>query len=49
MGASLLVLKNKSDVPGCMSEDDVRKVRTAWFARLPLYLHISDSKEKSIR
>jgi len=26
MGASLLVFKNKSDVPGCMSEDDIRKV-----------------------
>ncbi|EGP90562.1 unnamed protein product [Zymoseptoria tritici ST99CH_1A5] len=25
MGASLLVFKNKSDVPGCMSEDDIRK------------------------
>jgi hypothetical protein len=27
MGASLLVFKNKSDVPGCMSEDDIRNVR----------------------
>jgi hypothetical protein len=27
MGASLLVFKNKSDVPGCMSEDDIREVR----------------------
>ena len=26
MGASLLVFKNKSDVPGCMSEDDIREV-----------------------
>ncbi|KAE9965745.1 hypothetical protein EG328_009423 [Venturia inaequalis] len=25
MGASLLVFKNKSDVPGCLSEDEVRK------------------------
>lgn len=27
MGASLLVFKNKSDVPGAMSEDEVREVR----------------------
>jgi ADP-ribosylation factor-like protein 2 len=27
MGASLLVFKNKSDVPGAMSEDEVRQVR----------------------
>ena len=27
MGASLLVFKNKSDVPGCMSEEDIREVR----------------------
>jgi hypothetical protein len=26
MGASLLVFKNKSDVPGCMSEDEIRQV-----------------------
>lgn len=26
MGASLLVFKNKSDVAGCMTEDDIRKV-----------------------
>lgn len=26
MGASLLVFKNKSDVPGCLSEDDIREV-----------------------
>lgn len=26
MGASLLVFKNKSDVPGCMSEEDIREV-----------------------
>lgn len=26
MGASLLVFKNKSDVPGCMSEEEIRKV-----------------------
>ena len=26
MGASLLVFKNKSDVPGSMSEDDIRRV-----------------------
>ena len=31
MGASLLVFKNKSDIPGCMTEDDIREVR---FARL---------------
>ena len=29
MGASLLVFKNKSDIPGCMSEDDIRKVCNA--------------------
>ena len=28
MGASLLVFKNKSDVPGCMSENDIREVCT---------------------
>ncbi|KAK4949468.1 hypothetical protein LTR10_012086 [Elasticomyces elasticus] len=27
MGASLLVFKNKSDVSGCMTEDDIREVR----------------------
>ncbi|KAI6875491.1 hypothetical protein KC338_g715 [Hortaea werneckii] len=26
MGASLLVFKNKSDVPGCMTTDDIREV-----------------------
>lgn len=26
MGASLLVFSNKTDVDGCMSEDDIRKV-----------------------
>ena len=26
MGASLLVFKNKSDVPDAMSEDDIREV-----------------------
>lgn len=26
MGASLLVFKNKSDVPGAMTEDEVREV-----------------------
>jgi len=29
MGASLLVFKNKSDVPGCMSEDEIQQVRFA--------------------
>ena len=29
MGASLLVFKNKSDVPGAMSVDDIRRVTTA--------------------
>jgi len=27
MGASLLVFKNKSDVTGAMTEDDIREVR----------------------
>jgi hypothetical protein len=27
-GASLLVFKNKSDVPGAMTEDEVREVRS---------------------
>jgi hypothetical protein len=27
MGASLLVFKNKSDVVGCMDEEEIRKVR----------------------
>ncbi|KAI7161994.1 hypothetical protein KC349_g2369 [Hortaea werneckii] len=26
MGASLLIVKNKSDVPGCMTTDDIREV-----------------------
>jgi hypothetical protein len=26
MGASLLVFKNKSDVAGCMSSEEIRKV-----------------------
>jgi len=29
MGASLLVFKNKSDVPGCMTESEIREVRCA--------------------
>lgn len=29
MGASLLVFKNKSDVSGSMSEDEVREVETS--------------------
>lgn len=28
MGASLLVLKNKSDVAGSMSEDEIREVKS---------------------
>lgn len=28
MGASLLVFKNKSDVPGSMSADEIREVRS---------------------
>lgn len=27
MGASLLVFKNKSDVRGCMDEEEIRQVR----------------------
>jgi hypothetical protein len=33
MGASLLVFKNKSDVPGCMNEEDIREVRVRAPAR----------------
>jgi hypothetical protein len=33
MGASLLVFKNKSDVPGCMNEEDIREVRVRGPAR----------------
>lgn len=29
MGASLLIFKNKNDVPDCMSEDEIRQVRTS--------------------
>lgn len=29
MGASLLVFLNKTDVDGCMTEDEVRKVITS--------------------
>lgn len=32
MGASLLVLKNKSDVPGSMDEDEIREVREGFSA-----------------
>lgn len=35
MGASLLVFKNKSDVRGCMSEDEIREVGRAWALRSP--------------
>lgn len=28
MGASLLVFANKTDVGGCMSDDEIRKVRS---------------------
>jgi signal recognition particle receptor subunit beta len=30
MGASLLVFKNKSDVPGAMSVEDIRRVMPAF-------------------
>jgi len=35
MGASLLIFKNKSDVRGCMSEDEVREVGRAVRSHLP--------------
>ncbi|KAI8932935.1 ADP-ribosylation factor-like protein 2, variant 2 [Plenodomus lindquistii] len=45
-GASLLVFKNKSDVSGAMSEDDVRKVgnrwrRCKWFVHQPILMRLS--------
>lgn len=40
MGASLLVFLNKTDVGGCMTEDEVRKVCTVFYlsscVRLPI-------------
>jgi ADP-ribosylation factor-like protein 2 len=33
MGASLLVLKNKSDVSDCLSEDEIREVSCGWQLR----------------
>ncbi len=38
MGASLLVLKNKSDVAGCMNEDDIRQVDSSLAPLLPFAL-----------
>lgn len=31
MGASLLVFANKTDVGGCMTEDEIRKVKDQYF------------------
>lgn len=31
MGASLLVFANKTDVSGCMTDDEIRKVRERYF------------------
>jgi ADP-ribosylation factor-like protein 2 len=41
MGASLLVFKNKSDVLGCMGEEEIRQVRTSYFA--------ANAKKSSVR
>ena len=37
LGASLLVLKNKSDVNGSMTEDDVRQVRLLHSTTVTMY------------
>ena len=46
MGASLLVLKNKSDVSGCMSEDDIREVSKGASELSPSFesTYLSDSR-----
>lgn len=46
MGASLLVFKNKSDVPGCMGEDDIRMVcRTkSKFPRYALQIRLTEAQ-----
>src|ERR1700760_4596215 len=49
MGASLLVLKNKSDVPDCMSEEDIRQVCTAPRWRNILLKHVQGLRLDSIR
>ena len=38
MGASLLVFSNKTDVGGCMTDDEIRKVATGCFS-LTFSLH----------
>ncbi|ORY13434.1 ADP-ribosylation factor [Clohesyomyces aquaticus] len=42
MGASLLVFKNKSDVSGSMTEDEVREV--GWHVTFPSGLHLDSIK-----
>lgn len=36
MGASLLVFKNKSDISGCMTEDEIIEVRKLFLASIVL-------------
>jgi hypothetical protein len=46
MGASLLVFKNKSDVAGCMSSEEIGKVRGSLASRggVPMFTkHDADS------
>lgn len=46
MGASLLVFKNKSDVAGCMSSEEIRKVCGSLASRggVPMFIkHDTDS------
>lgn len=50
MGASLLVLKNKSDIAGCMSGDELREVR----ARVPIlpcnmFVVMADTRSQALR
>lgn len=47
MGASLLVFKNKSDVAGCMSSEEIRKVCGSLASRsgVPMFTkHDTDSE-----
>lgn len=50
MGASLLVLKNKSDISGCMNGDELREV----WARAPIlpcnmFIVMADTRSQALR
>lgn len=55
MGASLLVFQNKSDVPGCMAEDDIRgglqldSIRTHKWHILPCSAMTGENLQEGLR